>query len=152
MPPPPGSSFGDVHLSFFSGIREGTEVLLSIQGLKVMVMMEGISGKLSIILKPPGFFRKDNPVDNRFNRYAEGCRFPCFCFGKNSGRTDFHMHQPIHEKFQGQGTGPAHFFTSWYSPHAITLFQLVKDFIAIHFKTDFRDFGASFQFSYPNSE
>src|SRR5678815_5203144 len=110
MPPPPGSSFGDVHFSFFSGIREGTEVLLSIQGLKVMVMMEGISGKLSIILKPPGFFRKDNPVDNRFNRYGCGMYPSCFCFGKNSGRTDFHMHQSIHEKFQGQVPVPLIFY------------------------------------------
>jgi hypothetical protein len=42
MPPPPGSSFGYTHLNFFSGIKAGTDVLLSMQGLKVMVMMGSI--------------------------------------------------------------------------------------------------------------
>ena len=39
MPPPPGSSMGAVHFNFFSGIKDGTEVLLSIHGLKVMVII-----------------------------------------------------------------------------------------------------------------
>jgi hypothetical protein len=42
MPPPPGSRQGTVHFNFFSGIKEGTVVLLSIQGLKVMVTTEGM--------------------------------------------------------------------------------------------------------------
>ena len=43
MPPPPGSSFGAEHLNFFSGNIDGTDVFLSIQGLKVMVTMEDIT-------------------------------------------------------------------------------------------------------------
>jgi hypothetical protein len=43
MPPPPGSSFGAAHFNFFSGIKTGTEVLLSMLGLKVTVMIAGIS-------------------------------------------------------------------------------------------------------------
>jgi hypothetical protein len=42
MPPPPGSSFGIAHFNFFSEIKYGTDVLLSMQGLKVMVTIEDI--------------------------------------------------------------------------------------------------------------
>jgi hypothetical protein len=42
MPPPPGSSLGAEHFNFFSGINDGTEVLLSIQGLNVMVTIDDI--------------------------------------------------------------------------------------------------------------
>jgi hypothetical protein len=40
MPPPPGSSVGVVHLNFFSGTKDGTVVLLSMQGLNVKVTIE----------------------------------------------------------------------------------------------------------------
>jgi hypothetical protein len=40
IPPPPGSSFGAAHFSFFSGISDATDVLLSMQGLNVMVTMD----------------------------------------------------------------------------------------------------------------
>ncbi len=40
IPPPPGSSLGAAHLNFLSGTKAGMEVLLSIQGLKVIVIME----------------------------------------------------------------------------------------------------------------
>jgi hypothetical protein len=43
MPPPPGSSLGGAHFNFFSGIKDGTDVLLSMQGLKVIVTIEDIS-------------------------------------------------------------------------------------------------------------
>ena len=41
MPPPPGSNLGSVHLNFLSGIIAATVVLLSMQGLKVMVTIAG---------------------------------------------------------------------------------------------------------------
>src|SRR5437870_1753594 len=41
-PPPPGSNFGAVQRSFFSGTRAETVVLLSTQGLNVMVMIPAI--------------------------------------------------------------------------------------------------------------
>ena len=43
IPPPPGSSFGVAHTSFFSGTKAATAVLLSIQGLNVMVMIDDIT-------------------------------------------------------------------------------------------------------------
>src|SRR5690349_5500040 len=41
-PPPPGSNFGAVQRSFFSGTNADTIVLLSTQGLNVMVMISAI--------------------------------------------------------------------------------------------------------------
>ena len=39
IPPPPGSNVGAEQLNFFSGASTETEVLLSMQGLNVMVNM-----------------------------------------------------------------------------------------------------------------
>jgi hypothetical protein len=41
-PPPPGSKTGGVHLNFFSGLSALTEVLLSMHGLKVIVIISVI--------------------------------------------------------------------------------------------------------------
>jgi len=43
IPPPPGSSFGAEHFNFFSGTRAGIEVLLSMHGLNVIVIIFGIA-------------------------------------------------------------------------------------------------------------
>jgi hypothetical protein len=42
IPPPPGSNTGGAQLNFESGLRTGTEVLLSIHGLKVIVIISVI--------------------------------------------------------------------------------------------------------------
>jgi hypothetical protein len=47
IPPPPGSSCGGLHFNFFSGISRGTDVLLSMQGLKVMVIIVAIDIKIT---------------------------------------------------------------------------------------------------------
>jgi hypothetical protein len=42
MPPPPGSYTCNAQFNYFSGNKTGTDVLLSMTGLNVTVIMDGI--------------------------------------------------------------------------------------------------------------